>query len=105
MRKIQLKMLNLLIHEVHSDSVDRYLQEKAGAYFTEMWLVFVVVLLQVFEKLPLKSVDVFYVAEDDLQLRLSEHFRVFTALADVTLKACTNICLFLLQKILKQFRY
>lgn len=55
-----------------------------------MWLVFVVVPLQVFEKLPLKLVDVFYVAEDGVQLLLSEHVRVFTALTDVTLK-CYNI--------------
>lgn len=45
-----------------------YLQEKTGAYFTEMRLVFVIVLLQVSEKLPLKPVDIFYVAEDGLQL-------------------------------------
>lgn len=64
----------------------QYLQEKTRAYLTEMWLVFVVLLLQVFEKLPLKSVDVLYVTEDCLQLRLSEHVRVFTALTDVTLK-------------------
>lgn len=63
-----------------------YLQKKARAYFTEMRLVFVVFLLQVFEKLPLKPVDVFYVAEDGLQLQLSEHVWVFTALTDVTLK-------------------
>ena len=63
-----------------------YLQEKTGAYFTEMWLVFVVLLLQVSEKLPLKPVDVLDVAEDGLQLQLSEHVRVFTALTDVTLK-------------------
>lgn len=63
-----------------------YLQEKTRAYFTEMWLVFVVLLLQVSEKLPLKPVDVLYVAEDGFQLQLSEHVRVFTALTDVTLK-------------------
>lgn len=51
-----------------------------------MWLLFVVLLLQVSEKLPLKLVDVFYVAEDGLQLQLGEHVRVFAALADVTLK-------------------
>lgn len=68
----------------------RYLQEKTRAYFTEMWLVFVVLLLQVSDKLPLKPVDVLYVAEDGLQLQLSEHVRVFTALTDVTLKSNTK---------------
>lgn len=67
-----------------------YLQEKTRAYFTEMWLVFVVLLLQVSEKLPLKPVDVLYVAEDGFQLQLSEHVRVFTALTDVTLKVTQN---------------
>lgn len=51
-----------------------------------MWLVFVVLLLQVSEELPLKPVDVLNVAEDSLQLQLGEHVGVFTALADVTLK-------------------
>lgn len=64
----------------------QYLQEETRAYFTEVWLVFVVLLFQVSEKLPLKPVDIFYVAEDGLQLRLSEHLWVFTALTDVTLK-------------------
>lgn len=67
-----------------------YLQEKTRAYFTEMWLVFVVLLLQVSEKLPLKPIDVLYVAEDGFQLQLSEHVRVFTALTDVTLKVTQN---------------
>lgn len=67
-----------------------YLQEKTGAYFTEMWLFFVVLLLQVSEKLPLKPVDVLYVTEDGLQLQLSEHVGVFTALTDVTLKVTQN---------------
>lgn len=65
---------------------DQYLQEETRANLTEMWLVFVVLLLQVFEKLPLEFVDVLYVTEDCLQLWLSEHVRVFTALTDVTLK-------------------
>lgn len=51
-----------------------------------MWLLFVVLLLQVFEKLPLKLVNIFYVAEDGLQLQLGEHVLVFAALADVTLR-------------------
>lgn len=55
-----------------------------------MWLVFIVLLLQVSEKLPLKPVDIFYVAEDGLQLLLSEHVWVFTALTDVTLKIAQN---------------
>lgn len=63
-----------------------YLHEKTRAYFTEMWLVFVVLLLQVSEKLPLKLVKILYVTEDGLQLQLSEHVRVFAALTDVTLK-------------------
>lgn len=67
-----------------------YLQEKTRAYFTEMRLVFVVLLLQVSEKLPLKPVDVLYVAEDGLQLQLSKHVRVFMALTDVTLKVTQN---------------
>ena len=67
-----------------------YLQEKTGAYFTEMWLFFVVLLLQVSEELPLKPVDVLYVAEDGLQLQLGEHVGVFTALTDVTLKVTQN---------------
>jgi len=62
------------------------LQEKAGAYFTEMWLFFVVLLLQFSEELPLKFVDVFYVAEDRLQLKLSKHVGVFAALTDVALQ-------------------
>lgn len=67
-----------------------YLQEKARAYFTEMRLLFVVLLLQVFEKLSLKPVDVLYVAEDGLQLQLGEHVWMFTALTDVTLKVNQN---------------
>lgn len=51
-----------------------------------MWLVFVVLILEVSKELPLKPVDVLYVAEDGLQLQLSEHFWVFTALTDVTLE-------------------
>lgn len=51
-----------------------------------MWLLFVVLLLQVFEELPLKLVNIFDVAENGLQLQLGEHVRVFAALADVTLK-------------------
>lgn len=60
--------------------------EKAGAYFTEVRLVFVVVLLQVSEELLLELVDVFDVAEDGLQLELCEHVRVLVALTDVALK-------------------
>lgn len=55
-----------------------------------MWLIFVVLPLQVFEKLPLKPVDILYVAEDGFQLEFSEHVRVFTALTDVTLKVTQN---------------
>lgn len=55
-----------------------------------MRLVFVILLLQVSEKLPLEPVDVLYVAEDGLQLQLSEHVRVFAALTDVTLQRCTE---------------
>lgn len=55
-----------------------------------MRLVSVVLLFQVSEEHPLKSVDVLYVAEDGLQLRLSEHFRVFPALTNVTLKTSMN---------------
>ena len=51
-----------------------------------MWLFFVVFLVQVSKELPLKLVDVLYVAEDGLQLQLTEHVRVFTALTDVTLR-------------------
>lgn len=60
--------------------------EKAGAYFAEVRVVFVVVLLQVSEELPLELVDVFDVAEDGLQLELREHVRVLEALTDVALK-------------------
>lgn len=49
-------------------------------------MVFVVLLLQVSKELPLKLVDILYVAEDRLQLELSEHVREFTALTDVTLE-------------------
>lgn len=63
-----------------------YMLEKAGAYFAEVWLLFVVVLLQVSEKLLLEPVDVFDVAEDSLQLGLREHVRVLEALTDVALK-------------------
>lgn len=62
------------------------LQKEAGAYFTEMWLIFVVLLLQLFEELPLEFVNIFYVAKDGLQLQVSEHVGVFPALTDVTLK-------------------
>lgn len=51
-----------------------------------MWLLFVILLLQVSEKLPLKLVNIFYVAENGLQLQLGEHVWMFAALADVTLK-------------------
>lgn len=51
-----------------------------------MWLLFVMLLLQVSEKLPLKLVNIFYVAENGLQLQLGEHVWTFAALADVTLK-------------------
>lgn len=68
----------------------RYLQEETGAYFAEVRLVFVVLPLQVFQKLPLKSVDVLYVAEDGLQLQLSEHLWVFATLTDVTLEVYTK---------------
>lgn len=51
-----------------------------------MWLVFVVLFLQIFKKLPLKDVDVFDVAENGLQLHIGEHIRVFPALTDVALK-------------------
>lgn len=60
--------------------------EKAAAYFTEVRLVLVVVLFQVSEELPLELVDVFNVAEDDLQLELREHVWVLEALTDVALK-------------------
>lgn len=55
-----------------------------------MWFIFVVLLLQVFEKLPLKPVDVLYVAEDGFQLQLGKHVRVFTALTDVALEVKQN---------------
>lgn len=51
-----------------------------------MGLLFVILLLQVSEKLPLKLVNIFYVAEDGLQLQLGQHVWMFAALADVTLK-------------------
>lgn len=60
--------------------------EEAGAYFAEVRLVFVVVLLQVSEELLLELVDVFDVAEDGLQLEIREHVRVLAALTDVALK-------------------
>lgn len=49
-------------------------------------MLFVIFLLQVSEKLPLKLVNIFYVAENGLQLQLGEHVWMFVALADVTLK-------------------
>lgn len=49
-------------------------------------MVFVVLLLQVSEELPVKPVDLLDVAEDGLQLELSEHVWVFAALTDVTLR-------------------
>lgn len=64
--------------------------EKAGAYGAEVRLVFVVVLLQVSEKLPLELEDVFDVAEDGLQLELREHVRALEALTDVALKVATK---------------
>lgn len=67
-----------------------YVLEKAGAYFTEVRLVFVAVLFQVPEELPLELVDVFNVAEDDLQLELCEHVRVLVALTDVALEVGKN---------------
>lgn len=67
-----------------------YLQEKTGAYFTEMWLLLVVLLLQFSKELPLKLVDVFNVTEDGFQLQLSEHVGVFAALTDVTLQHKQN---------------
>lgn len=60
--------------------------EKAGAYFAEVRLVFVVVLLQVSEELPLELVDLFDVAENGLQLEVCEHVRALVALTDVALK-------------------
>lgn len=63
-----------------------YLQQKTRAYLTDMWLLFVVLLLQVSEKLPLKLINIFYIAEDGLELQLGEHVWMFAALADVTLK-------------------
>lgn len=62
------------------------LQEKAGADFTEMRLLFVVLFFQISKELPLKAVNVFNVAEDDLQLLLGEHVGVFPALTDVPLE-------------------
>lgn len=65
---------------------DGYLEAKTGADIAEVWLLLVVVLLQLSEKLPLELVDVLDVAEDGLQLQLGEHVRVFATLTDVTLK-------------------
>lgn len=62
------------------------LHEEAGADFTEMRFFLVVLLLQFSDELPLESVDVFYVAENCLQLQLCEHAGVFPALTNVTLK-------------------
>lgn len=67
-----------------------YLQQKTRAYLAEMGLLFVVLLLQVSEKLPLELVNVFYVAENGLQLQLGEHVWMFAALADVTLKESSS---------------
>lgn len=79
----------------------KYLQKKTGAYFTEIWLVFIILFLKVFKKLPLKFVNIFNVAEDYLQLWLSKHIWMFTALAYVTLKMISKACdIFRLMQIL-----
>lgn len=55
-----------------------------------MRLLFVALLLQVSEELPLKLVNIFDVAENGLQLQLGEHVRMFAALADVTLEESSS---------------
>lgn len=62
------------------------LQEKAGADFAQIRLLFVVFFFQISKELPLKQVNISNVAEDNLQLLLGEHVRVFPALTDVSLK-------------------
>lgn len=59
--------------------------EEAAADLAEVWLLFVELLLQTFQKLPLESVDFFNVAKDGTKLLFGEHVCPLAALFDVTL--------------------
>ena len=60
--------------------------QEAAADLAQVRLVFVELLLQALEELPLEAVDVLDVPEDGAQLLLCEHVRPLAALLDVTLK-------------------
>ena len=60
--------------------------QEAAADLAEVRLVFVELLLQALEELPLEAVDVLDVPEDGAQLLLCEHVRPLAALLDVTLQ-------------------
>lgn len=64
--------------------------EEAAADLAEVRLLFVKLLFQVFQELPLESVDVFNVAKDGAKLLLVEHVCPLAALFDITLRGKRN---------------
>lgn len=63
-----------------------YMFKEAATNLTQMWLLLVELLLEIFEELPLESVDLFDIPKDGTKLLFSEHVCPFAALFDVTLR-------------------
>lgn len=59
--------------------------KETTADLAEVGLVLVELFLQAFQKLPLESVDLFYIAKDCTDVLFSEHVCPLTTLFDVTL--------------------
>lgn len=60
--------------------------EETAANLAEVRLLFVKLLFQIFQELPLESVDIFNVAKDGTKLLLCEHVCPLAALLDITLR-------------------
>lgn len=63
-----------------------YIFQEARANFTQVWIVFVELLLQCFNKFLLALVDVLNISKDCLQLLLCEHVGSFATLFYIALE-------------------
>lgn len=70
-----------------------YMFQETGSYFTEMWVIIVVLLFQISHKTHLKPVDFFNIPKYYLQLVITEHVPSLPALLQVTLQTKENMSL------------
>lgn len=70
-----------------------YVFEEAATDLAEVRLLLVEFLLQVFQELPLESVDIFNISKDGAKLLFRKHVCPLAALFDVTLRETEHAAL------------